>query len=153
VPEVQEDAEQTLMTARTMTDRDIPYDNTKNASNSALNQIMSTEKLNKLIKKIPISIIDRASTEKTLMTTDWTITEFNMTGRSNSPMKKSIIIEPSKIGRGLNERVKTHEQNLRPGKTPLVESFRNDFFSHLRNYGCKHRADGLLSKKKDSFVD
>lgn len=136
-----------------MTDRDIPYDNTKNASKSALNQIMSTKKLHKLIKKIPISIIDRASTEQTLMITDRTITEFKMTGRSNSPMKKSIINEPSKIGRRLNERVNTHQQNLRPGKKSLVETFRNDFFSHLRKYGCKPRADRLLSKKKDSFVD
>jgi hypothetical protein len=153
VPEVQEDAEETPMRARTMTDRDIPYDNTKNASNSALNQIMSTKKLNNLIKKIPTSIIDRANTEQYFMIIDRKITECTMTARSNSPMKKSIIIEPAKIGRGLNERVKTQQQHLRPGKSPVVETFRNDFFSHLRKYGCKHRADQLLSNKKDSFVD
>jgi hypothetical protein len=153
VPEVQEDAEETPMTARTMTDRDIQYDKTKNVRNSALNQIMSTKKLNNLIKKTPTSIIDRASTEQYFMITDQTITECIMTARSNSPMKKSIIIEPAKIGRGLNERVKTHQQHLTPGKSPVVETFRNDFFSHLRKYCCKSRADRKLSNKKDSFVD
>ena len=165
VPEVQEDAEETPMVARKMTDQDIPYDNTKNSSISALNQILSTKKLTNLIKKIPICITDRAMTEqaipyteqtipytdRTITYTDRTITECTMTEPNYRVGKKLIIINPAKfIGRRQNERVKPH---LSPGKSPLVETFRNDFFSYLGKHRSNLKTDRFLSKKKESLKD